>query len=67
MEMQRHEWMGKTGKDTLQGFVGVVTGYCQDLIDEDQLLLTPKCTKEHKRPTGCWFNVKRIELVEGDA
>lgn len=55
--------LGKTGRDVIAGFAGVITGRCEYLTGCTQLMLTPrKLSPEGKRMDGEWFDEQRIEI-----
>jgi hypothetical protein len=51
--------LGKTMKDQITGFQGVVTGRCEYLTGCHQLLLSPKMEKGGKPECAEWFDEQR--------
>ncbi len=58
--------LGKTGKDRVTNFQGVVSSVSFDLYGCVQVALSPPVDKEGKLVDGRWFDVHRIEVVEHD-
>lgn len=56
------DFFGKTGKDMITGFVGVITGACSYISGCDQLLLSPKVDDTGAARDGKWFDTSRIEI-----
>ena len=54
--------MGKTVKDKITGFKGVVTGYCQYLTGCNQALIQPPCGKDGKMPESYWVDEQRLDV-----
>jgi hypothetical protein len=54
--------LGKTAKDRVTGFTGVVVTVSFDLFGCVQAILQPPVEKDGKRPDGCWFDVNRLEV-----
>lgn len=57
--------LGQTAKDKVTGFQGVMTGFCRYLTGCDQYLLAPKVDVDGKHVDAKWYDVNRLELVEG--
>lgn len=55
--------LGRTYKDRITGFSGVATGFCQYISGCNQVLLTPKASKDGSYKSGEWFDVQRCEVV----
>lgn len=55
-------WMiGRTAKDKVTGFSGIVTGVVHYLTGCHQALVVPKVKEAHEMPTGQWIDVQRLE------
>lgn len=55
-------WMiGRTAKDKVSGFTGVVTGVVYYITGCNQALVFPKVKEPHEMPTGQWIDVQRLE------
>ena len=52
-------------RDKVTGFAGTATGYVKYLTGCDQYLITPKVDKEGKIVPSQWYDVNRVELLEG--
>lgn len=59
--MEAHEFIGKTGRDTVTGFQGLITGYWISQTGCDRLLLEGIDTTG--RPVDFWADRERIELI----
>ena len=55
--------LGKTAKDVITGFSGVITGHVRYLTGCDQYLLQPKMAEKGKRPAAEWFDETRLVKV----
>lgn len=60
------ESFGKTGKDVITGFVGVVTGACSYISGCDQFLLSPTVDEKGGHRDGQWFDTSRVEMQDVD-
>lgn len=56
--------LGKTAKDKITGFAGVVSSVSFDLFGCIQAVLSPPLDKDGKRVDGCWFDVNRLEVTD---
>jgi hypothetical protein len=56
--------LGSKAKDTITGFSGVVTGFCEYISGCNQVLLTPPVDKDGGYKSGQWFDVQRVERVD---
>lgn len=56
--------LGKTAKDKITGFVGVVASVSFDLYGCVQAVLTPPVDKDGKTRDGHWFDVHRLEVTD---
>jgi hypothetical protein len=52
--------LGKTVRDRITGFVGVVTGRCQYISGCDQALVQPAVDADQKFVEARWFDVDRL-------
>lgn len=59
--------LGKTMKDVITGFQGVVTGSCRYITGCDQYLLQPvnKANKHDDKKSAEWFDENRLKVVKG--
>lgn len=57
--------LGKTAKDKISGFEGIITARCEYLYGITRVLLTGKCV-EHKKPEEYWVDESQIELIENN-
>lgn len=55
---------GKTARDIVTGFEGVITGACLYLSGCAQYLLAPKVGNDGMYRDGQWFDASRIEVDE---
>lgn len=55
--------LGRTVKDKINGFSGVVTGFCQYLTGCNQVLITPPLAPDGAVRESHWVDVQRIETV----
>ena len=63
--MKRDEYidlLGRTAKDRVTGFSGVVASISFDLYGCVQAVLTPPIDKDGKPQDGRWFDVNRLEM-----
>lgn len=58
------DFFGKTGKDVITGFVGVITGACSYISGCDQLLLSPLVDEKGGHRDGQWFDSSRVEIQD---
>lgn len=64
MSAQQHlDLLGKTAKDRITGFTGVVSSVCFDLYGCIQAALSPPLDKDGKLVDGRFFDVHRLEVV----
>lgn len=56
--------LGKTAKDRVTGFQGVVSSVSFDLYGCIQVALTPPVDKDGKLVDGRWFDVNRLLVVD---
>lgn len=59
-----HEAMGKTARDRITGFKGVVTAYAQYISGCHQILLCPPVKEDGSAIDGRWFDTDRLELQD---
>ena len=65
MSAQKHiDLLGKTAKDRVTGFEGVVTSISFDLYGCLQAAINPPVDKEGKLPDGRWFDVNRLDVTD---
>lgn len=57
------ELLGKTATDKLSGFKGQITGVCNYLYGENQVLISSKST-DGKKPDEIWISEDRVEISE---
>lgn len=57
------EMLGKTGRDKITGFKGVITACCSYITGCDQFGLTPPVNAEGKIEPNQWFDTGRVEIV----
>jgi len=55
--------LGKSGRDKVTGFEGIITARCTFLYGCDRYCLTPKVDKDGKTGDGEYFDEGRIEIV----
>jgi hypothetical protein len=61
--MLTHEHLlGRTVRDKLTGFTGVVTGYIYYMTGCNQVLATPKASPTGDLGDSKWFDVQRLEV-----
>ena len=58
--------LGKTYRDRVTGFVGVVSSISFDLYGCIQAALTPSVDKDGKTRDGHWFDIHRLEPLGND-
>ena len=56
--------LGKTAKDLITGFTGVVSSVSFDLYGCIQVALTPPVDKDGKLADGRWLDVNRLEILD---
>ena len=56
--------LGKTAKDRITGFKGIVTGIVYYISGCHQALLTPPIDKDGKRRDGEWFDLQRLTVLK---
>lgn len=57
--------LGQEYRDKITGFKGVATGLCTYLSGCNQALLAPKCGEDGSAKDSQWYDVQRLEVVEG--
>lgn len=55
--------LGRTGKDKITGFQGVVVGVATYLTGCNQVLLVPPLKKDGALEEACWFDEQRVQAV----
>jgi hypothetical protein len=64
MNVNAHlDLLGKSAKDRVTGFVGVVSTIAFDLYGCVQAVLTPPVDKDGKNVDGRFFDVNRLEIT----
>lgn len=63
IEKKTIQLLGRSGKDKVTGFSGVITSVGFDLYGCIQVILSPPTDKEGKIQDGRWFDVNRIECT----
>jgi hypothetical protein len=58
--------LGRTVKDRITGFTGVVTGHVVYISGCNQVLVAPPVDKDGKVPDSHWFDEQRVEYVGGE-
>lgn len=56
--------LGMKGKDSITGFVGVITGKCEYITGCSQLLLSPTVGENGESRTAHWFDEQRVEKYD---
>ena len=56
------EILGRSVKDKVTGFKGIVVGYVTYLTGCNQCLVTPPIKKDGTRADGEWFDEQRLEI-----
>jgi hypothetical protein len=65
--MKEHmKLLGLRVKDTVTGFVGVVSTISFDLYGCVQLIVTPPADEKGVLPEGRWFDVKRLQVLDSN-
>ena len=59
--------LGDRVKDTLTGFTGVVLGRVEYLTGCNQIFVLPSSESDNELKRGEWFDIERIERLEGSA
>lgn len=57
------ELLGRTAKDRVTGFTGVIVTVSFDLFGCVQVVISPPVDKDGKKVDDCWFDVNRLDLV----
>lgn len=57
--------LGKTAKDKISGFEGIITARCEYVYGVPRILLTGKCI-DGKKPVEYWVDESQIELIKND-
>mgnify|MGYP001559567358 CR=1 FL=1 len=60
-------WLGKTVKDAITGFVGVVTGHVEYLTGCNQCLVQPGVTLDGSWTESQWIDDHRLSVVSETA
>ena len=60
------DFFGKTGKDVITGFEGVITGAVSYISGCDQFLITPKVDEKGAHRDGKWYDTSRIEIQDAE-
>jgi hypothetical protein len=58
--------LGARYRDRITGFAGVATGLVQYISGCNQVLLVPAAKDGNELKSGEWFDVQRVEVVEGE-
>ncbi len=58
--------LGHKCRDRITGFEGVVTGVCEYLTGCNQVLIVGCVTGDGKSAESNWFDVQRVEQLEGE-
>ena len=58
-----HESMGRKARDTITGFSGTVTGYCEYISGCNQCLLMPPVKKDGSWVEGMWIDEQRVKFI----
>ena len=58
--------LGKTGKDVVTGFTGIITGYVEYLTGCNQYLIVPKCKESGIKPEGHWIDDNRVQIQKNE-
>lgn len=56
--------LGLKVQDPVSGFVGVVTSVSFDLYGCVQCIVRPRMDKDGKLPDACWFDHKRLTVMD---
>lgn len=56
--------LGKTAKDVVTDFAGIITGKCSYLTGCTQYLLTPKMRESGEFQDGRWFDEQRLTVLD---
>ena len=66
MKIENEITFGATYRDIYTGFEGLAIGFCTYQTGCDQVLITPtSLLSDGKKPTSEWFDVARLQRVEG--
>lgn len=63
--MPGHEFLGKKFKDKVTGFEGLAVAHIAYTFGSDQVQLVPQASEPGKYPECPWFDVARLDVVEG--
>jgi len=63
MQIKHLELLGKTARDKVTGFEGVIASICFDLYGCIQAILTPPVDKDGKKQEGCWLDINRLTII----
>lgn len=58
--------LGARFRDRITGFTGVATGLVQYISGCNQVLLVPAAKDGNELKSGEWFDVQRVEVIDGD-
>ena len=61
------KYLGRSGKDRITGFSGVVESVSFDVYGCVQVILKPPVDKDGKLQDGGWFDIARIEFDDRPA
>jgi len=64
MSQAHIDLLGKTARDRVTGFEGVVSSVSFDLYGCIQAAVTPSVDKDGKTRDGHWFDVNRLEITD---
>jgi hypothetical protein len=58
--------LGRSARDRVTGFEGVITSVSFDLYGCIQVAISPRVDKDGKLPDGRWLDVHRVESLGGE-
>ena len=58
--------LGKKCEDSITGFVGIATGYCQYLSGCNQVLLTPRVDSNGSKVESHWIDEQRLVIFPNE-
>jgi len=56
--------LGNEVKDSITGFIGIVTARCEYLNASTRCLVSPKIGKNNKMGENHWINEGRLEVIK---
>jgi hypothetical protein len=59
--------LGHRARDKITGYEGVISSICFDLYGCVQAAITPAMNEKGELPVGQWFDVARLDILQGDA